>query len=167
MENQDSTVSENWEWVNMNIVWDKLTMKDRFLSCSSRHNRINRVWFIMNIIALAIIFWVIQSILKRSPDIVIFSISFIHLYTIVIQIVKRSHDFWKKWIITSIMAALLVLFPNIFSLFFQNPFEYITLMLEYYPLWLFIPFLYFIPLLVLAIIPWNKDDNHYGKSFWL
>lgn len=77
---------------------DSFIFKNRFLLCTSSHNRINRMGFFMNVLLLII---VAQIPLYINTSLVVIEIAlalvFLFLqYMICIQILKRCHDFGSR-----------------------------------------------------------------------
>lgn len=176
MENNTPTVTENLIQENNTQVntpipneSQKITFKTRFLSFSPIHNRVNRSWFFLNIIAAWIIYSLLDGVIKWIGIGIlslVVSVFFIAIY--VVQTKKRCHDFNNEWtaILVGIIIFSIVLFmwPQMyFTIVEGNIFWGIGFFIEY-GMYLYI--LQLMPWIILSLIPWNPEDNKYGKSFW-
>lgn len=102
---------------DIEIIWDlsqkeNLTFSNKFLTCSTIHNRINRKWFILNLVGILLLYFLFDTTLVPYFSQLFTSERFLYLniiwlllsqwiwivtiYLVTIQIIKRCHDFGNK-----------------------------------------------------------------------
>lgn len=143
----------------------KPTLKQRFFTFNSLHNRINRSWFFLNIVFFGIISYGSYYFLKwtviSSIGIIIISLIFGYMYFI--QVKKRCHDFGNSWNILTFFLFLITLSPiwiqYIFYLLPSWVFGYVNFMLQY---GIYLVLSTILLWIIFTLIRWNSEKNEYG-----
>lgn len=144
----------------------KITFTERFLKCSSIHNRIDRSGFFLNIIVMSVLIYAIYSFLWKSL-IIGLMLGVLLMYFYFIQIKKRCHDFNITWNIVAMVILIITLSPiwtQWVFMFLLGLNDYLEFIFRYGTyIFMAIP----IPYIILALIPGNSEVNDYGDKFSL